>query len=175
MTYKEKRRFASNVSRISAALGLETSVVLHFINGDLDRIYRERVQAHQLRLQELDAEIQRTRGDEAVLAAELKKKERLLTEASSHLARLCTSLSTKSESLDETLKEVDKLRSRLAEVDASLRDTERTRSQLEYDLMMKTHRQRERHDASARANRIFLAILSLLAVAIAAALVWKLL
>ena len=173
MTYRQKKTFATLVSRISTAIGLEASVILHFINTDLERLCQEKLPIHSLRLGVLDAEVTRLANRENALLEELRAKETHLQAASSRIDTASASLKKKSEHLEKVLEDIKVLQVRIAELDASIRDAALTKRQLEYDLMMKSHRRRELTDRASRLTRAMLLLFTLIAIAIAAVLIWR--
>jgi DNA repair exonuclease SbcCD ATPase subunit len=175
MNYRQRRRLSDLVSKIARGLQVEPSVVVHFIIADLDRIYRARLLEPEVALQRLNAEIHRLKEHEATLQVDLRRKEKLIDATSSRIASASATIESKSAALAKSLQEIARLKERLAELDASLRAATKTESKLKYDVMMKAYSRREHTETSARVNRLILSIFLLVAVAIAAALAWKLL
>lgn len=146
---------------------------MHFINTDLERLYQEKLPIHSLRLGFLDAEMAKLADRENALLEELRAKETHLQAASSRIDTGSVSLKKKSEHLEKVLEDIKVLELRIAELDASIRDASLTKRHREYDFMMKSHRQRELTDKASQVTRAMLLIFTLIAIAIAAALIWR--
>jgi len=173
MTTTQKKTLATIVTRLSRATDLDEAIIVHFIIAELERLYHEGVRVHESRLSLLENEIQKRVQAERGIVASVRRKEEAFRVAAARLEKANATLDSKSAALTETLQELEVLRLKLAELDATLARANKDRAEVQYSFMMKSHRSRGQTDTAERINRWILAIFTLIAVAIATYLVWR--
>lgn len=146
---------------------MEESLIWYFLQHDLERIHLENIGIHQVRLASLQAELGRATTANSTLLREVERMETQLDSVSESIRTKSVVLTERVEALEKKKHEVQLLKNKLADIGISLRAAEGDRSQLEYDLIIKTHRRREQDDKSFRRVKVFLTLLSIFAVLIA--------
>ncbi len=171
-TTKESIRFTEFLDRICKELNIDKSVALHFINYDLERICNDRFPIDNIQLSQLENEIKKRIKTETELQQEIEKKESIIKKISTRIDSLTSSLKEKTELLSTQEQKVSELQTKLNALKEQLKDTDKKKKLLDYDVMMKNHSVKEMNDKPFRYLKLFLVFISILAIIIVTILIY---
>ena len=163
-TSKESKRFSQFLDEISKEFNIDKNVALHFINGELERIYKYKLQIDDIQLSKLENEIKKYIKTETQLKEEVENKEKLIASATERINNLTTTLNEKTIALITQQEKVIQLQSKLTEIKNQLNNTDKEKRLLDYDIMMKSHLIKERNDKFYKYLKLFLTIITILAI-----------
>jgi chromosome segregation ATPase len=170
---KENKRFTELFDKICKDLDLDKLIVMHFINQDLERIYNSRIRIDDTQLSHLESEVKKYTKKEADLKSEIAKKELLSRNLQTEIENHTLSLEKKKELLVVKKQELIELQNKINQINSSLLEIEQQKKQTEYDIMMKNYSNTAKNDISHKYLRIFLTIITILAIIIVTFLIYK--
>jgi chromosome segregation ATPase len=170
---KENKRFTELFEKICKELDLDKLIVMHFINQDLERIYNSRIRIDDTQLSHLESEVKKYMKTEADLKPEIGKKELMIRNLQTEIENNTLSLEKTNELLVVKKQELIELQNKLNQINSSLLEIEQQKKQSEYDIMMKNHSKTAKNDLSYKYLKIFLTIITILAIIIVTFLIYK--
>ena len=163
-TSKESKRMTELVDKICKEFNIDQTVALHFINGELERIYNYKIRIDDTQLLQLENEIKKHIKTETELKQEVEKKEKLIQDTLIKIENMTSSVKQKSELLATEQEKVAQLQIKLNDLKAQLTNTDKKKKILDYDIMMKSHSIKEATDKSYKYLKLFLAVITILAI-----------
>jgi chromosome segregation ATPase len=169
----ESKRFTKLVDAICKELHLDKKMVLYFINADLERVNKIVFPIQNIRLSELEVEIQKYVKSETELEQEIAKKNALLESRQNKIGNLRSSIDKKTRMLAEHEETIVQLQNKLDSLSKRLKEVEKKKKILSYDIMMKRHSVKETDNRTFQYLKLFLLLISILAVILAVFFILK--
>ena len=164
----ENKRFAKLIDAICKELHIDKKTALSFINSDLERLSKMAFPIQNIRLSEIELEIQRGVKSEAELELKIKKKNDLIEAGQNRIGTLRSSIDRKTRLLAEQEQTIVKFQKKLDDLKTEEKKNEKKKDLLSYEVMMKRHSVKETDDRTFRYFKLFLSLITILAVILAA-------
>lgn len=166
-TLKVEKQFSELITKIGTEMNIDNSIIIHFINNELERIYKLKLPTNETKLVELENEIRTKLKTEQELKQELSEKENQLKKITDKIEGFSSDIKTKTSLIELKQNELAELQSKLSEINSELSDIEKNKKKVEYDLMINSHSIKSKKDSSFKRLNLILFIMTIIAVIIA--------
>jgi predicted nucleic acid-binding Zn-ribbon protein len=139
----------------------------------LERIYNSRIRIDDTQLSHLENEVKKHTKTEADLKLGIEKKELLIRNLQTEIDNHTSSFEKKKELLVVKKQELIELQNKISQLNSSILEIEQQKKQTEYDIMMKSYSNTAKNDLSHKYLKIFLTIITILAIIIVTFLIYK--
>lgn len=166
-TGKQKKNIDNLINKISQELGVEVLLVLHFLYTDLERLYKNKLDVHNLKLSALENEFTQLTAHENQLKKKITDQEQQIVDVTQAVNEAEKKLDIRASELEAENSKLNGLRARLQKIDAEIDSVITEKKKVEYDVMMQLHSLKEKSNASFKKMGWVLTFLTVLGIVIA--------
>jgi chromosome segregation ATPase len=170
---RQQKEVIGIIENIAKNLGIETSVVYHFLIRDLEKTIHDKIEVHQLRLSAVQSDFVDLQKKEEHLNQEIRRLEIQIQDTNNEIVKLESSLTEKANILATKTQAITELRNRLNSLIANIQDNEKEIKLLDYKVMMKNHSFKSKTDLGFKKIHILLIVFTIAAMIIALILILK--
>ena len=137
--YSQNKKISSLTDKISKELGVDKSIILHFICIDLERIYFNKLNIHNIKLKNFENEFAVLGNKESELKRSVENKINQIASLQNSIQNLSVLLGEKEKILVEKKIQLGNFQNKINDLNSNLNSLEKEKKQIEYKIMMKSH------------------------------------
>lgn len=164
---KQKKNIDNLINKISKELGVEVLLVLHFIYTDLERLYKNKLGIHKLKLSALENEFTQLTAHENQLRQQITDREQQIVDITQAINDSEKRLEVRTSELEMERIKLNTLQARLKEINTELHSVNTEKKKAEYDVMIQLHSLKEKSSVSFKKMGWVLTFLTVLGILIA--------
>ena len=138
-SYKLNKQIASTINKISKELGVDKTIVQHFVQADLERVYYDKLSIHLTKLKILENQFNDLNNRQNQLEQLVKTTISQVEITEVNIKKLEALLKEKEVILSEKKIGLNELQKKLNEINLNIGQVEKIKKTTDYKILMKIH------------------------------------